>query len=136
MRVQTDLLEQDLLQRSSFRNTRNSANKMYADRAVVVKAFVPQSLKTRFKVCCIRHDLKMSTVLEQLIRQWIQSESLDLHIISHPSGEVVEEVKGYIPKALKQQFKILCTQHQFQMSYVLHFLIQEWLQINCKDSDC
>ena len=133
MRIRT--LEQDLSQDSSFRNTRDFARKMYAERAVVVKAFVPQSLKIRFKICCIQHELKMSKVLEELIRQWLQSKVLDLDLINHPSDEAVEEVKGYVPRELKQQFKVLCAQHQFQMSYVLHALIQEWLQVNCLDLD-
>ena len=122
-------------QRSSLKNTRDSTRKMQADRAVVVKAFIPQSLKMQFKVCCIRHELKMSKVLEHLIQQWIQSESADLEPVVNPCDESVEEVKGYIPKALKQQFKILCTQNHVQMSYALHSLVQEWLQDSCSELD-
>lgn len=69
----------------------------------------------------------MSAVLEKLIRQWIQSELTSLEFTSSLSHEKVEEVKGYIPKSLKLQFKILCVEKQVGMGFVLHSLIQDWV---------
>ncbi|MGF1521874.1 MAG: hypothetical protein ACFBSF_06075 [Leptolyngbyaceae cyanobacterium] len=135
LKTEADLLEYDMHQYSELKEIYDSAVKVNADRAVVVKAFIPQSLKVQFKVCCIQRELKMSAVLEHLIRQWIASGSTDLEPVANPCDEPVEEVKGYIPRALKQQFKVLCTQNHIQMSYLLHSLIQKWLAENCSELD-
>jgi len=95
---------------------------------VVIKTTIPHSLKLRFKVCCVQKDLRMSAVLEKLIRQWIQAELVSLESTSGLSHERVEEVKGYIPKSLKLQFKVLCVEKQVGMGSVLHSLIQDWVR--------
>lgn len=70
----------------------------------------------------------MSTVLENLIQKWLNADAPNLKLIDNGSDEDSEEIKGYIPKSLKHQFKLLCVQKRARMGPVLHSLIQEWVQ--------
>lgn len=98
------------------------------EKYVVIKGAVPKSLKLQFKVICVKQELEMSTVLEYLLRQWIQDDapvhefSTDLH------DEGSEDVKAYIPKSLKLQVKTLCTLKRVKIRSILYQLIYEWIQ--------
>lgn len=100
----------------------------YCEQPVVIKTAIPSALKLQFKVLCTQKDLNMSRILEQLIRHWLQAEVSNLEFTIHAAKQGSEEVKGYIPKSLKRQFKVLCTQKQIRMGAVLHHLIEEWVQ--------
>jgi hypothetical protein len=103
---------------------------MQGEGWVIVKGSIPKELKLRFKVVCIQKELEMSTILESLIEKWIQTGApLPKNAIDF-SNKDFEDVKGYIPKPLKIQFKVLCTQKQTQMRSVMYNLIHEWLQAN------
>ncbi len=98
------------------------------DKSVVVKGSIPKTLKFHFKVLCVQKELQMSEVLEDLIKQWIQANGPIPESLSDLSNEDSEDVKGYIPKSLKLQFKVLCTQKGVKIRFVLYALINEWVQ--------
>lgn len=97
---------------------------------MVVKGAVPRALKLQFKVLCVHKELEMSEVIEDLIEKWIQADAPVPESRADVSDEDYEDVKGYIPKSLKLQFKVLCTQKRVKMRYVLYQLINEWVQMN------
>jgi len=98
------------------------------EESVVIKGVIPSALKLQFKVLCVQRDLRMSTVLENLIKQWLAADAPTLELMANGLDEDSEEIKGYIPKSLKHQFKVLCVQKRAGMGPVLHSLIQEWVQ--------
>lgn len=98
------------------------------EESVVVKGAVPRVLKLQFKVLCTQKELEMSAVLEDLIEKWIQADAPVPESPTDLSNEDSEDVKGYIPKSLKLQFKVLCTQKRVKMRSVLYNLINEWVQ--------
>lgn len=110
------------------KGTHFSGSETHDDRSAVIKGSIPSTLKLQFKVLCVQRNLKMSAVLEKLVRKWIGAEPLNLSLKASLANEDWEEVKGYIPNSLKHQFKILCIQKQVGMGSVLHCLIQEWVQ--------
>ncbi|MBH8562560.1 hypothetical protein I8748_10285 [Nostoc sp. CENA67] len=104
--------------------------KNHSEETVVVKGSIPRALKLEFKVLCVQKELEMSEVLENLIRHWIQTDS--------PVGEFssmdllnqeFEDVKAYVPKSLKRQFKLLCTQKRVTIRSILYVLIKQWVQM-------
>jgi hypothetical protein len=97
------------------------------EKLVVVKGAVPSSLKLQFKVLCTQKELKMSSVLEDLLKKWIQADAPIPKSNTDLSNQDFEEVKGYVPKSLKIQFKVLCTQKRVNMSSVLYSLVNEWV---------
>jgi hypothetical protein len=98
------------------------------DQYVVIKGAVPKSLKLQFKVLCVQQELEMSTVLEYLIEQWIEADAPIHEPPADLYSEDSEDVKGYIPKSLKLQFKTLCTMKQVKIRAVLYQLLHEWVQ--------
>ncbi|NEQ27461.1 MAG: hypothetical protein F6K28_52345 [Microcoleus sp. SIO2G3] len=102
--------------------------KKNGEEYVVVKGAIPRTLKTRFKVLCIQNDLEMSAVLEDLIKKWIQANAPVSDYPTDLSNQDSEDVKGYIPKSLKLQFKVLCAQKRVKMRFVLYELINKWVQ--------
>ncbi len=101
---------------------------MEGEEYVIVKGAVPKDLKLRFKVVCTQKELEMSAVLEELIKKWIQAGAHVPRSLTDLPNEDSEDVKGYIPKSLKLQFKVLCTQKRIKIRSVLYNLIYEWLQ--------
>ncbi|NEP01020.1 MAG: hypothetical protein F6K58_20645 [Symploca sp. SIO2E9] len=101
-------------------------SKKEEEELVVVKGAVPSYLKLRFKVLCAQQGLKMSSVIEELLKRWIQAGGPIS--TSLPPDEDSEDVKGYVPKSLKLQFKVLCTQQRVKMRHVLYQIINEWVQ--------
>lgn len=100
--------------------------------SVIVKGVIPRNLKLQFKVLCIQKELRMSTVLEDLLRKWIQADSPVSELLLDPA-EDAEYVKGYIPKSLKLQFKVLCTMRGVKMCSIMYALINEWVQAGGPD---
>jgi hypothetical protein len=94
----------------------------------VIKGAIPRDIKYRFKIVCIQQELDMSTVLEQLIQDWVQKESPILKHSVNSAQDELEDVKAYVSKSLKLQFKIICAQKKLKMRFVLQFLINQWLQ--------
>lgn len=94
----------------------------------VIKGAIPRDIKYRFKVVCIQRELEMSTVLEELIQEWVQKESPILESSVDFAIDDLEDVKGYISKPLKLHFKILCAQKKVKMRFILYYLINQWLQ--------
>ena len=89
----------------------------------VIKTNVSSSLKTRFKMLCIRNGITISSKLEKSIRDLITTkadipEELKLSINDH----VV--VKGYIPESLKREFHAFCVERGMSMTWVLRYLIE------------
>ncbi|ARV62776.1 hypothetical protein BZZ01_00265 [Nostocales cyanobacterium HT-58-2] len=101
--------------------------KRNGEEYVVVKGAIPRTLKTRFKVLCIENDLEMSAVLEDLIKKWIQANAPVSDFLINLSNQDCEDVKGYIPKSLKLQFKSLCAQKRVKIRCVLYELINQWV---------
>lgn len=91
--------------------------------ALAVKGYIPKSLKMQFKIFCVKNNLEMSEVLETLIMQWIQSGSPILQAPRKLVNEELAEIKGYIPKPLKEEFKTLCKQNRRTMGSILYALI-------------
>lgn len=77
----------------------------------------------------------MSTVLEDLIQKWVQTDTPVCQSFADLSSEDSEDVKGYIPKSLKLRFKALCTLKRVKMRSVLCELINEWVQIHSLTND-
>ncbi|WGV26213.1 hypothetical protein [Halotia branconii] len=96
----------------------------------VVKGTIPKSLKIKFKVFCVQKNLEMSEVLETLIRQWIQTDAPVSQLSDNLAQEELEELKGYVPKTLKSQFKSLCKQKRVTMRSVLYALIIQLLEMD------
>lgn len=96
---------------------------------VVVKGTVPRSLKLQFKILCVEKGLEMSSVLEDLIEKWIQADAPVPKSPTDLFDEDSEVVKGYVPKFLKFQFKVLCIQKRVKISSVLHNLINGWVEV-------
>ncbi len=114
---------------SHLSKTRKVVAKRDGEESVVVKGSVPRSLKLQFKVLCIQKELEISAVLEDLIGKWIQADAPVPESPADLSDEDSEVVKGYVPKSLKLQFKVLCTQNRVKMGTVLYNLINEWVQV-------
>ncbi|MBD2518815.1 hypothetical protein H6G93_28405 [Nostoc sp. FACHB-973] len=95
----------------------------------VVKGNIPKSLKIQFKVFCVQKNAEMSEILEILIRQWIQAGAPVPQLHSNLLKEELEEIKGYIPKNLKYQFKIICKHKKVTMRSVLYGLITQWVEM-------
>lgn len=98
------------------------------ENRVIVKADIPGSLKLQFKVLCTQSGLTMSEVLEKLIKEWIQANAPTTDFSPKPLEEDYEEIKGYTPKSLKTQFKVVCTQKQVTICSALYYLITKWVQ--------
>ncbi len=94
----------------------------------IVKGAIPSSLKLRFKVLCVQQRLKMSSVIEDIIRKWIQAGAPVPDSFPNFSEENLEDVKGYIPKSLKSQFKNLCIWKGVMMRSILYNLINQWVE--------
>ncbi len=69
----------------------------------------------------------MSTVLENLIQQWLDADAPNLKLIAKGADEDSEEIKD-IFRGPQASFKLLCVQKRAEMGLVLHSLIQEWVQ--------
>ena len=95
----------------------------------VVKGNIPKTLKIQFKVFCVQRNVEMSEILETLIQQWIQRGTPIPQLTNNLLVEELEEIKGYIPKNLKYQFKVLCKQKQVTMRSVLYALITHWVEM-------
>jgi hypothetical protein len=103
------------------------------EERAIVKGSVPRSLKLQFKILCTEKELEMSSVLECMIRRWIHADAPISDISkfierSNRLNEVLEDVKGYIPKSLKIQFKLCCVRRRVKIRDVLYKLINEWIQ--------
>jgi hypothetical protein len=104
--------------------------KIDEEEYVVIKGAVPKSLKLQFKVICVQKELEMSTVLEDLLKKWIQ-EGAPVHEFSADLyDEDSEDVKAYIPKSLKLEVKTLCTLKRVKIRSILYQLIHEWVQVS------
>ncbi|WP_414564777.1 MULTISPECIES: hypothetical protein [unclassified Anabaena] len=101
--------------------------KKNSEQTVVVKGAIPKTLKLQFKVMCVQKELEMSEVLEHLIRQWIQANAPITELFPDLSNEENEDVRGYIPKSLKLQFKYICTQKRVMIRSILYLLIKQWV---------
>lgn len=106
-----------------------SVIKIDDEEYVVVKGSVPKSLKLRLKVICVQKELKISAVMEDLIKRWIQADAPVPESSPDFFDEDLEDVKGYVPKSLKLEFKTLCTLKRVKMRSVLFQLIYEWVQV-------
>ncbi|MBN3896142.1 MAG: hypothetical protein HWQ41_13025 [Nostoc sp. NOS(2021)] len=100
-----------------------------SEETVVVKGAIPKTLKLKFKVICVQKELEMSEVLDNLIRQWIQADAPLAELSLDSLNEDPEDVKAYVPKSLKRQFKLLCTQKQVSIRSILYLLIKQWVEM-------
>jgi hypothetical protein len=103
--------------------------KKASEEIVVIKGAIPKKLKLKFKVLCVQKELEMSEVLENLIRQWIQTDAPVAEFSLNSLNEDPEDVKAYVPKSLKLQFKLLCTQKQVTIRSILYLLIKQWVEM-------
>lgn len=98
------------------------------EQPVIIKGAIPRALKLEFKILCIQKEVEMSFVLECLLKRWIRADApVDDFPTTQPEQDY-EDVKGYVPKSLKLQFKVLCTQKRVKICTVLYKLIHEWVQ--------
>ncbi|MBG1239686.1 hypothetical protein ACEYW6_27205 [Nostoc sp. UIC 10607] len=100
-----------------------------SEEIVVIKGAIPKALKLQFKVVCVQKELEMSEVLENLIKRWIQTDTPVIELSVDWLNQELEDVKAYVPKSLKHQFKLLCTQKRITIRSTLHVLIEQWLQM-------
>ncbi len=107
-----------------------------SEESAVVKGAIPKTLKLQFKVLCVQKELEMSEVLEDLIEQWIQANAPVPEFYVNLSNQDSEDVKAYVPKSLKLQFKLLCTHKQVKIRFVLYALIKQWVEISVSASNC
>ncbi|GAX38318.1 hypothetical protein [Nodularia sp. NIES-3585] len=105
------------------------------EQIVIVKGAIPKTLKLQFKVICVKQELNMSEVLEQLIRQWIQLNAPIHKLPVDLANEEYEDVKGYIPKALKIQFKYTCTQKCVMIRSILYLLVKQWVEMQTSSAN-
>lgn len=98
------------------------------EEIVIIKGAIPKELKLQFKVLCVQKELQMSTMLENLISQWIQAGATTSWFPDDFLNEECEDVKTYVPKSLKLKFKILSTHKRLKMRFVLYALIQKWVE--------
>jgi hypothetical protein len=104
--------------------------KKHSEDTVVVKGAIPKTLKLQFKVLCVQKELEMSEVLEDLIGQWIQADAPITESSVDLSNQDLEDVKAYVPKSLKLQFKMLCTQKRVTIRSVVYMLIKQWVELD------
>ncbi|GAB1542259.1 hypothetical protein NUACC21_49330 [Scytonema sp. NUACC21] len=102
---------------------------------VIIKGAIPKTLKLDFKVLCVQQELDMSEVLKDLIAQWIRANEPVTESSIYLSNQDSEDVKAYVPKSLKLQFKLLCTQKQVTIRSVLYKLIKQWVETGSSSSD-
>ena len=102
-------------------------------KRVVVKSDIPSSLKLQFKVLSTQRQLTMSNVIEELIKKWIQANAPISDFIAELPEEDYENVKGYVPKSLRIQFKVFCTQKRVTMRSALYNLINEWVTVETNE---
>jgi hypothetical protein len=101
---------------------------------IAIKASIPSLLKLHFKVLCTQQENTMSKKIEELVREWIQADSPTSDFVATPSNLEYEDVRGYLPKELKIQFKVICAQKQIEMNFVLYNLIKKWKKANISDT--
>jgi hypothetical protein len=104
---------------------------------VVIKGFIPKSLKLQFKLRCVQHGLKMGEVLEVLVKQWIQANGSTSSFTTqwhNSSDEEAESVKGQVSLSLKTEFKSLCTQRKVTQCFTVYNLIRKWVEANHEDT--
>ena len=104
--------------------------KIEDEEYVVIKGAVPKSLKLQFKVICVQKELEMSSVLEALIKKWVQDDAPVYEFSTTLYHEDSEDVKAYIPKSLKLRVKTLCTLKRVKIRSILYQLIHEWVQVS------
>lgn len=107
-----------------------------SEEIVVVKGAIPKGLKLQFKVLCVQRELEMSEVLEDLIRCWIQTNTPVIESSADLLNTELEDVKAYVPKSLKRQFKLLCTQKGITIRSTLYVLIKQWVQMEGESQLC
>ncbi len=96
----------------------------------IVKGTIPKSLKIQFKVFCVKKNVEMSEVIEALIKQWLQKGATVSQLNNNLLQEELEEIKGYVSKNVKCQFKLICKQKQVTMRSVLHTLITMFIEMD------
>ncbi|MUG96065.1 hypothetical protein F7734_28465 [Scytonema sp. UIC 10036] len=109
--------------------------KKNSEETVVVKGAIPKTLKLQFKVLCVQKELEMSEVLEDLIGRWIQADAPVAKSFIDLFNQDSEDVKAYVPKSLKLQFKLLCAQKQVTIRYILYALIKQWVEMSGSSSE-
>lgn len=95
----------------------------------VIKTNVPSSLKTQFKMLCIRNGITISSKLEKSILDLINSEP-NIPEESEFAYDDPVVVKGYIPESLKRQFHAFCVERGISMTLVLRYLIESTVESN------
>ncbi|MEC4811684.1 MAG: hypothetical protein SAK29_00105 [Scytonema sp. PMC 1069.18] len=108
--------------------------KKHSEDTVVVKGAIPKTLKLKFKVLCVQKELDMSAVLEDLLGQWIEADAPLTESFVDSFNQDFEDVKAYVPKSLKLQFKMLCTQKRVTIRSVLCMLIKQWIELDGSSS--
>lgn len=89
---------------------------------VVVKTLVSNSLKTDFRIICIREEKTISRMIEELLEELMQTEAeIPRNLELSVENPVV--LKGYVPESLKNRFKAFCTERKMPMNQALHYLI-------------
>ena len=89
----------------------------------VIKTSIANPIKVEFKIICVKSELTISNMLEELIETLLETERCiprDLEF----EAENMQVVKAYLPKELKVRFRIFCTKREIPMNYVLRYLIK------------
>ncbi|MEH2406076.1 hypothetical protein [Nostoc sp.] len=100
-----------------------------SEEIVVIKGAIPKALKLQFKIICVKKDLEMSEVLDNLIREWIQADAPLTKLSLDCLNEETEDVKTYVPKSLKHEFKLICIQKRVTIRSILYLLIKQWVNM-------
>lgn len=65
-----------------------------------IKLYINKSLEKRFKIACIKNEIKPSECILRLIRGWIRENSKDESSIEIDRTLILEEAKSLIEQAL------------------------------------
>lgn len=95
----------------------------------IIKTSISYSLKTKFKILCIQDGMTISSMMECLIKDFIETDQ-DIDIPEELSLTLQDTVvvKGYVPDSLKSQFKALCNRRKIPMNLVLYYMIKTWVK--------
>lgn len=95
----------------------------------IIKTLVSNSLKVEFKIICVRNEITISSMLEQLIEDLIENNSIIPSDLTLPQ-ENTQVVKAYISKELKQKLKMFCIERHIPMNLAVFYSIKTKVEMD------
>lgn len=94
-----------------------------------IKTLVSNSLKLEFKIICVRNEITISSMIEQLIEDLIEADTIIPSDLDLPQ-ENTQVIKAYLPKDLKQNLKIFCVERHIPMNLAIFYLIKTKVEMD------